>query len=213
MEKAIQKLWNSESEGAWHIALNYYNDLLRDDAKEIENEIAIVKADTIKNLSVEEFYEFLYNKYFLWKYTQKNRLATTRKSLRRYKEENRWSELEDIQKRLFSADHSDIKNCLKIASEIRGLGAAGASGLLSILFPKDFGTIDQFVVRKLQELDEPTYNIYLDGMNPDSLKITDGVILINIMRDKAEELNKKFNTDFWTPRRIDMILWSFGRTK
>ena len=213
MEKAIQKLWNSDIEKAWKDALDHYDELLRDDAREIEDEIKKVKSEAIRDLSVEEFYNFLYYKYFLWKYTQKNRLATTRKSLRRYKEENRWSELEDIQKRLFSADHSDIKNCLKTAVEIRGLGAAGASGLLSILFPEDFGTIDQFVVRKLQELDEPAYNIYLDKMNPDSLKITDGVILINIMRDKAEELNKKFNTDFWTPRKIDMILWSFGRTK
>ena len=213
MEKAIQRLWNSDIEKAWKDALDHYDELLRDDARKIEAEIAKVKSEAIRNLSVEEFYNFLYYKYFLWKYTQKNRLATTRKSLRRYKEENRWSELEYIQKRLFSADHSDIKNCLKTAVEIRGLGAAGASGLLSILFPEDFGTIDQFVVRKLQELDEPAYNIYLDKMNPDSLKITDGVILINIMRDKAEELNKKFNTNFWTPRKIDMILWSFGRTK
>ena len=74
---------------------------MRDDAREIEAEIAGVESEAIRDLSVEDFYDFLYYKYFLWKYTQKNRLATTRKSLRRYKEENRWSELEDIQKRLF----------------------------------------------------------------------------------------------------------------
>ena len=48
-------------------------------------------------------------------------------------------------------------------------------------------------------------------MNPESLTNNDGVILVEIMREKAEELNRNFNTDFWTPRKIDMILWSFGR--
>jgi hypothetical protein len=34
-------------------------------------------------------------------------------------------------------------------SRIRGLGIAGASGLLSVLFPEYFGTVDQFVVMSL----------------------------------------------------------------
>ncbi len=33
-------------------------------------------------------------------------------------------------------------------------------------------------------------------------------ILISIYRQKANELNIKFNTNFWTPRKIDMILWA-----
>lgn len=212
-ENRIRKLWYSDSEIDWHIALNHYDDLLRDDAKEIEYEMKIVNSEVIRNMSTEEFYEFLYNKYYVWKYTDKRRLSTTRKALRKYKEENRWGELSDIHKRLFSTDHSDVKECLKIAEETRGLGTAGASGLLSILFPKDFGTIDQFVVRSLQAINDPQNSKYLDEMNPDNLKINDGVVLINIMRKKAEELNEKFNTEFWTPRKIDMILWSFGRTK
>ena len=48
-------------------------------------------------------------------------------------------------------------------------------------------------------------------MNPEGLKIKDGIILVNIMKEKAAELNAKFNTDFWTPRKIDMILWAYGR--
>ena len=46
---------------------------------------------------------------------------------------------------------------------------------------------------------------------PESLKIKDGIMLIEIMKEKAKELNKRFHTDFWTPRKIDMVLWSFGR--
>ena len=29
--------------------------------------------------------------------------------------------------------------------------------------------------------------------------------------EKANELNQRFDTDFWTPRKIDMVLWSIGR--
>jgi hypothetical protein len=100
---------------------------------------------------------------------------------------------------------------LKIACEIRGLGTAGASGLLALLFPKDFGTADQFVVKRLQEINHPVYNTNLQSMTPEILKIKDAIILNQIMKEKASELNRKFKTDFWTPRKLDMILWAFGR--
>ena len=213
MEKAIQKLWNSDIEKAWKDALDHYDELLRDELTiKVENELNNINSDDVKNLSAEEFYDFLYDKYYVWKYTDRRWLSRNRKCLSKYKED-RMSELADIQKKLFSIEHSDIEKCLKLVTQVYGLGAAGASGLLAILFPEDFGTVDKFVVGILKELNYPEFNKYLDKMNPSSLTPKDGVILINIMRDKAEELNKKFNTNFWTPRRIDMILWSFGRSK
>ena len=125
--------------------------------------------------------------------------------------EHRLHELKDIQERLFATPKNQVEKCLRIANEIRGLGPAGASGLLAILFPQDFGTADQFVVKRLQEIDHPVYKTQLDNMNPDGIKIKDCAILEEIMKEKANELNKKFDTNFWTPRKIDMILWSFGR--
>jgi hypothetical protein len=41
--------------------------------------------------------------------------------------------------------------------------------------------------------------------------ISDGVKLIEIMREKARELNIRFSTRLWTPRRIDMVLWVADR--
>ena len=50
------------------------------------------------------------------------------------------------------------------------------------------------------------------AMSPDALSIKTGVILIDIMRRKAAENNVVFDTDMWTPRKIDMgILWTYGR--
>lgn len=104
-----------------------------------------------------------------------------------------------------------LKSVLKSQKEIEGLGTAGASGLLSILFPEHFSTVDQFVVKRLCEIDGIMYKERLTAMNPESLKAKDGVILIQIMKNKATQLNEKFNTDFWTPRKIDMVLWAYGR--
>ena len=210
-ESVISNLWNYGSETAWHEALEHYYELLNAEAKEVDSYMENICADEIAQLSVTEFYDFLYDRYFVWKYTAKNRLATTRKSLRQYVDENKLFELVDIQRRLFLADRSNIGRCLSIATEIRGLGPAGASGLLSILFPEDFGTVDQFVVKALREIDGFSHNTELAKMKPESLSIENGVLLIKIMREQARKLNKDFDTDFWTPRKIDMVLWAIGR--
>lgn len=208
---SLNYLWSCGSETDWKRALWHYYTLLGPEAKELNEYIVNIKVKEIETLSAPDFYNFLYNHYFVWKYTQKNRLATTRKHLKTYLTDNKLSELANIQHRLFNAEHSDIKNCLSIASEIHGLGIAGASGLLAVLFPKDFGTVDQFVVKSLKVIDGLRYADNIIKINPDSLKIKDGVILIETLKSKACDLNRKFNTDFWTPRKIDMILWSYGR--
>jgi len=49
------------------------------------------------------------------------------------------------------------------------------------------------------------------AMHPQSLMLDEGTLLIRIMRRKAEELNREFSATFWTPRKIDMILWTCAR--
>ena len=204
----LKTLWYYGTEAEWRKALNRYYYTLRNEQREIEEYIEHISIEKIENMNSEEFYDFLFNKFFVWKYTAKNRLATTRKNLEKYIQNDELLLLRDIQTRLFSTSKNEIEACLKIASEIRGLGTAGASGLLAILFPKHFGTVDQFVVRRLQEIDHPIYSNELNSMNPERIRIQDGVLLINIMKEKAKELNDTFNSNFWTPRKIDMILWA-----
>ena len=123
------------------------------------------------------------------------------------------SDLEKIRNNIFNLDLCNIEKSLCNAKEIYGLGVAGASGLLSIIFPNYFGTVDQFVVKSLLKIEGLKEHDLLEKMNAESLKVSDGVILIKIMRDKAKMLNEEFNTDFWTPRKIDMILWSIDRKR
>lgn len=206
----INKLWYSNDKSLWDKALASYfsSGLIKKDNVTLEREIHNLDPVTIKDMSTEQFYDWLYNVYFVWKYTAANRLATTRKSLSRYKFEKSMHELEQIHFDLFTFDINDINEGLKIANSIHGLGIAGASGLLAVLYPRYFGTVDQFVVKALREIDSLLEKMMINKMNPDSLTIKDGILLIKIMKNKADELNSIFNTDKWMSRDIDKILWA-----
>ena len=210
-ENSMKLLWYNGSEAAWKRALNHYFELLSREQLILENELNTLCAEGIENMDAEAFYDFLYNKYFVWKYTAKNRLATTRMNLQKYIANADLWRLHEIKTRMLCANKSDVIKCLDIVTEIHGLGTAGASGLLSRLFPEHFGTVDQFVVKSLCKVDDPRYMDSLTKMNPEILNNKDGAILEKILREKAKALNAKFNTDFWTPRKLDMVLWSFGR--
>ena len=81
----INKLWFSKDESLWNKALDSYfsSGLIKKDNMILERKIDNLDPVTIKDISTEQFYDWLYNVYFVWKYTAANRLATTRKSLSR----------------------------------------------------------------------------------------------------------------------------------
>ncbi len=112
-----------------------------------------------KNLSVDEFYKSLFDKYLYGKYSQN-----------------------------IISPKSYIFGCLKVTTAIHGLGIASASGLLSILFPEYFGTVDQLAVQ-LREIPLISNKDDIAKRYPDSLKKKDCVVLFNIMRKK--QMTKK----------------------
>ena len=207
----IDELWNSENPMVWKKALQRYWEFVKSSNITLEHSMEKLSPDQLINLDAHGWYEFLRDQYFRWKYTANNRYATTTRSLRRYLDENALEELHNIKRRLISLNPSDIAYGLKTAQEIRGLGCAGASGLLSLLYPRSFGTVDQFAVKALREVRGLPEATDLQRMNEISLSTHDGVILIQIMRRKAIQLNQLFNSTEWTPRKIDMILWTYGR--
>ena len=211
VEFNINYLWNNGTEKEWKSALGKYFDLVKSSNVEIEKELDNLDSETVKKMTVNEFYYFLHNKYFVWKYTQANRLRTTRNSLVKYLEDDNIVELEEIHNLIFKYNPENISNLLRTTHRIKGLGVAGASGLLSLLFPKYFGTVDQFVVQRLLEVENLKEHSLLEKMKQDNLTEKDGTILIEIMREKANKLNKKFKTSEWTPRKIDKIMWSIDR--
>ena len=208
VKMTIVNLWESKNQVDWKIALDKYGIYVKPENKDIEHELNNINSDSVKIMNKNEWYEFLLNKYFKWKFTVPDIYIHTTKYLKTYKENNELETLYKIKEQLFQFDKNDIKLGLEIAKQIKGLGVVGASGLLTILFPLYFGTVDQFVVKALNDVFSSSEESYIKKIEPKGLKIDDGAVLITIMRNKSDSLNKLFQTDFWTPRKIDMILWS-----
>lgn len=208
----VHVLWFSEDEQVWLSALNHYWDLVKPNHLRIEKEFNTLDRSIIEKMDASQWYDFLLNKYFLWKYTSPNRYVTTTKQLKKYLDTPYGlEELFIIKKNIFHFDLDDIGLGLGIVCSIRGLGTAGGSGLLAVLFPEKFATVDQFVVTALAKIENLPEKPLVALMRPKELTQKNGVVLIEIMKKKAKALNALFDSSFWTPRKIDMILWSVDR--
>jgi len=206
----VAELWHTADVLEWHRALERYWSLVKPANLALERELNSLQLASLRSLGPTEWYDFLHEKYFRWKYTAANRLATTRASLRSYMEENALEALDRIRQRLLALNLEDIRTALAIATTIRGLGTAGASGLLALMYPHAFATVDQFVVRALSEVGDPSITSAVSSMKPEALKPEDGIVLVRILRRKAQENNGTFGSTDWTPRKIEMILWTYG---
>lgn len=206
-KKDISALWYSRSESDWEDALQRYWNYVRPENLQLERRLNELKLEQIAVLDQKGWYQFLHDKYFRWKYTAPNRYATTTKSLKKYIESNELEKLFEIKNKLLRLDVSDIRNGLSTANEIHGLGIPGASGLLSLMYPHAFATVDQFAIKALRKVSGLPENEVLTGMNPNNITLQNGIVLINLMRRKAAANNSTFGNDHWTPRKIDMVLW------
>jgi len=207
----LADLWRSRDRKLWDEALEHYWDLVLPRNLELERRMEALDLESIRSMDAEGWYSFLLNDYFRWKYTAPNRYATTTRSLRQYEETGQMSDLVRIKDRLLSVDRTETREAVSIAREIKGLGTAGASGLLSLMFPESFATVDQFVVKALRKVDGLPEAAALARMNPEGLSVADGVVLIGIMQRKGAENNRVFGTASWTPRKVDKVLWTYGR--
>ena len=209
--RGVAAVWHSRDPGVWRRALARYREFVKPDNLPLEQSLERLSLERIRTLDAEGWYAFLRDEYFRWKYTAPNRYATTTRSLERYRGEPGGLErLHEIKIRLLDLDPADVRGGLRTAAEIKGLGTAGASGLLSLLYPDSFATVDQFVVKALRDVGDVDAAA-LATMKPEALSATDGVRLIGIMAAKAAENARLFEWTGWTPRAVDKILWTFGR--
>ena len=71
-----------------------------------------------------------------------------------------------------------------------------------------FAAALNLALREVKDLPEADA---LAEMKPLNLSVADGVLLVDILKRKAVENNQVFGTSSWTPRKIDMVLWTYGR--
>ena len=205
-------LWNATSEEPWTAALALASTRTNPSRRELERELEDrLTPAVIAALTPEGWATFLRDKYFVWKYTAANRLATTRTWLARHVETKGVPDLDRIRHAILSPPDPGIGARIRAAKEIGGLGTAGASGLLALLYPREFGTVDQFIVTALRGVPNLPEREILLAMEPNHLTVADAVTLILILRRKATELKTRFGGTRWTPRMIDMALWAVGR--
>ncbi len=207
----IAQLWDSADAAQWDAALARYWSYLKPANVELEHEMEALVPSMVEQLDAAGWLDFLRLRYFRWKYTAPNRYATTTTSLKRQVERIGADALLRIRDQILTALNGPPDKALTAACEIGGLGPAGASGLLALLNPQAFATIDQFVAKSLSEVPSLPEREVVRRMSPQGLSIRDGVILITIMRHKAASLNTAFGADTWTPRKVDMVLWTYGR--
>jgi hypothetical protein len=212
MAQPLSEVWNSKDPDEWKQALQRYWRYVLSANLSLEREMDRLDSKTVEEMDANAWYKFLLEKYFCWKYTGPNRYASTTAHLKECpRSPILTNSLKVNKERLFSLDKADIKACLTCANTIPGLGIAGASGLLAVLFPEYFGTVDQFAVKALRQLPDFAEKDFVASIkNPEALKLSEGVGLIEIMRSKATQLRGWLSSQEWTPRKIDMILWTYG---
>lgn len=212
----IEQLWHSSDASKWQRALDRYWNYIKPAHYAIEREMESLRPDDVRHLDADQWYDWLLNKYFVWKYTAPNWYATTTSSLKRQVGDAGRHHLLTIRDRVLGCENASIEDALRAAAGqcggFKGLGPAGASGLLVLLFPAKFGTVDQFAVGALRKLGCLPEREELRRMNAESLTIANGVVLIEIMRRKAVSLNELLNTSGWTPRKVDKVLWASERS-
>ncbi len=205
----VAKLWDSRQASDWREALNsYWDNPSVQGNQAIEHYMDELDIEVVREFDVAAWYDFL-ERYFRWKFNKSQWLSRRLEDLA----SNDCKKLLEIKVALFSLEDyelADIQRTLKMVSSprIKGLGYPGASGLLSVLFPNWFGTVDRFVVEALQQIETLPERLRIMQIDPREISERDSVLLIDVMRRKANRLNGVFGTTEWTPRRIDMILWT-----
>ncbi|MHB1174068.1 MAG: hypothetical protein ACYCZJ_02950 [Sulfuriferula sp.] len=207
----ITELWRSTDPLVWEQALQRYWQFVQPRNIELEQAFEALDVRRLQSLSPQGWYDFLHDEYFRWKYTAPYRYATTTIQLRRYVDGHELDELDNLRQQLLNLDLNEVHVGLKTAKKIRGLGTAGASGLLALMYPEHFATVDQFVVKALWQVGGLPEAEALSKMKPENLSVANGVLLNGILKRKAEDNNRQFGTTAWTPRKIDMVLWTYGR--
>ncbi len=163
----IADLWVSADPKAWEDALDRYWSFVQPRNMPLEQALDTLDLGRLRCLDARGWYDFLKDEYYRWKYTAPNRYATTTRQLRRYVDDDSLDDLDQIRRRLLNLDIDNIRSGLKAARKIRGLGTAGASGLLALMYPQEFGTVDQFVVKALRQVNGLPEATALARMKPE----------------------------------------------
>jgi hypothetical protein len=212
---SMVELWNSKDPTEWdYCEGELYDAAVKPENRMIERQLERPGLrERIALMDTAQFYDFLRDGYFKWKFTVEPGRSENAKALAGHVRDGTMDRVERVRRRLVKRVDDNVSASIQMMmgkhGGIRGLGVAGASGLLALVYPEEFGTVDVKVTEALQQVGLPQ----VMRINPTAIKIEDAVTMIEIMRVKALELNRMFGTNKWTPRLIDRVLWVAGRKR
>jgi len=166
--------------------------------------------ERIARMDADQFYAFLRDEYFKWKFTSEPERTQNPRYLAQHVSNGTMDRVKRARRNLINRGEvskgASIEMLMGKKGGVHGLAVAGASGLLALVYPEEFGTVDVKLTRALQQVGLPQ----VMRINPRAIEVEDAVTMIEIMRVKALELNRMFGANKWTPRLIDRVLWSQG---
>jgi hypothetical protein len=212
---SMVELWRSQDPREWdYCESELYDAYVQPANRMIERELEKPGLrERILRMDAAQFYAFLRDEYFLWKFTSGPERTGNLKWLALHVSDGTMDRLERARRNLVNrGDFSKDASILMLMGRhggVHGLAVAGASGLLALVYPEEYGTVDVKVTEALQQVGLPQ----VMRINPRAIGIEDAVTMIEIMRVKALELNRMFGANKWTPRLVDRVLWVAGRKR
>ncbi len=188
--------------------LNYMNNVTH---SEIEIKFDNYNEITFQNMDNREWLTFIRDEYQTWKHTN----GMVRAKLKRIVSEVDGQIICEIHSTLLSSDKVDIQNNLQLFCDLPGFGPPSASGVLSLMFPTHFGTVDRRVIGTFKQCQNSDIRDRLakliDRYERNSgnmwFSVPEAALVIQVYRDAAEELSRRSGVT-WTPRMVDKALWS-----
>ena len=206
------ELWRSQDPSEWdYCEGELYDAHVKKENRAIELELERPGLrERIARMDAAQFHTFLRDEYFPWKFTFGPERAGNLKWLAQHVSNGTMDRVERVRRRLVNrgddSTGAPIEMMMGEHGGIHGLAVAGASGLLALVYPEEFGTVDVKLTQALQQVGLPQ----VARINPKAIHVEDAVVMIEIMQVKALELNRTFGVSKWTPRLIDRVLWAQG---
>src|SRR5258708_7915240 len=153
---SIRDVWTSEDKSVWSSQIQAYWKYIEKQRKtSLEEEMGNLKWRLIAEATDDAWREFLAIKYIPWKHQPSPFWQSIQsKFLARYAAKEQQVLLAGIKRRIFAYGPEKTRELLSVVDEIYQFGIPSASGLLSLLFPSYFGTVDRFAVQSLQRIEE-----------------------------------------------------------
>lgn len=217
----VNIIWNSKDSDVWKSALDaYYRYVIFRDPERLILEVVMnhLISNEVENKGQQALnWKIYFNQCIVWFFQSSSSIQSLYpERMKAYEQTEEALILECVDK-LFSlkANTNEVpyKAMIETVLNLPGIGQIEdgynnihfATGVLSLLFPKDFATLSPPIEEALRRLDMPQFQRFYGIRSLNSSSAHDMLKAFNTL---TLQLNQRFDHPFLTPRKIDMILFA-----